>query len=67
MIVRFTGDPSEIDGGASQSLEMFGVVFPRGEAVDVSALSADLQAKIANNTHFSQETKRKRGRPRKEE
>ena len=66
MHVKFTGDPRGNDD--SQQIEMFGVVFERHHAVDVSHLSDEQQAKLAANSHFTvlDAARRKPGRPRKD-
>ena len=55
MFIRFLGDPIELarGGGLSRtSIEVSGLVFKMGEPVDVSALPAAAQAKLAGNPHF---------------
>jgi pyruvate/2-oxoglutarate dehydrogenase complex dihydrolipoamide acyltransferase (E2) component len=44
MRVRFIGEEGEC--------EVFGLVFPKGELVDVSELPKGFQAKLANNPTF---------------
>lgn len=55
MIIIFRGDPAELERGAGlsrQSIELEGVVFPMGVAVDASSLSERLQSKLRTNNHF---------------
>ena len=39
--------------GPEIAVEMFGVIFPRGSAVDVSASNAHAKAKLAAHPEFS--------------
>lgn len=55
MQVIFRGDPNELarSGGLSRtSIDMYGLHFQMGEAVDVSALSDVQQRKLSTNPHF---------------
>lgn len=55
MLVIFQGDPIENakGGGLSRtSLVIEGVLFPLGQMVDASSLSARMKQKLQNNPHF---------------
>ncbi len=51
MRATFTGDPNHPE--ETRGIEMFGVVFPHGEPVDVSHLSDVQKRKLAGNRHFT--------------